>query len=332
MTSMQQLARDLEDRAKYSRKKFKKLKKIKALALKAGLIEKIKGMNMEDLSGHFFTDFSIPSINYLSPKLYKFFIGLLSDQRLKFSIIAKLCGKDNVVFDLPCGMGDLLAYLDPSCKYYGWDLNNYYIDFCCRKYNGLERAKFSVSNIFFDNLYPDVDVIVLCDILHHVYPNHLELVDKCLKHAKKRVIIAEPTSVNLEDMKPVSQIVSWFFRNWFGKWPVWILKLFDMIMGDFDGINGSTNFESWSFTESQFIKFYKSLEKYGAVLTKLYALDDNIIGVFDKGPDIKPTKTIPHLKRFNGDELWLLRIGIKRPGKRLPNKNRCRKRSKYKRR
>ena len=134
------------------------------------------------------------------------------------------------------------------------------------------------QNIFdFDN-YPEEqqDVIVLCDILHHVYPKHIELVENAKNHAKK-IIICEPVhSVNnfeeLSGRDFLSKTII-FVTKFF---PESIIKILDFFLADNDGINHFDNRAGWQHNEESLKKLYVSMG-----FNKIYNLMDDCIGIWE---------------------------------------------------
>jgi len=146
------------------------------------------------------------SFLYRSGNVYNWLSERIHDQQKKYSLIAALIGNNSKkVLDLPCGTGFLARYLHPSTQYTGYDLNYTFlkkIKIDQRKGRiKLKNIVLKPTNIFDYDNYPKEkqDVIVLCDILHHIYPNHIELVENVKKYADK-VILCEPVAIKPEGM------------------------------------------------------------------------------------------------------------------------------------
>ena len=177
------------------------------------------------------------SISYKFAKAYNILISIVDRgiTEKKFSQIAKIIGKDKRVFELGCGTGFLHDYLDEGCSYIGWDLNKNFIDDCRKR--GLKVFE---KNIFDFNDYPDNDVIVISDVLHHIIPRDKELIQKAKKRTK-RLIITEPRTGLKFSNKRI---------------PFCVYKLFDKILGDNDGINPLENRKEWGFNNEQEVREY----------------------------------------------------------------------------
>ena len=223
------------------------------------------------------------SIVYRSGMIYNWVTQRLFDQEKKFLTIATLIGNNSKkVLDLPCGTGFLIKYLHPTTQYTGYDLNHRFLKKIKRNWlKGklqLKKLVLKQQNIFDFDKYPKEkqDVIVLCDILHHVYPKHIELVENAKKHAKK-IIVCEPIhSVNnFEEMNG---------RDFLGKTTIFITKFFpesvikflDFFLVDNDGINHFDNRAGWQHNEESLKELYNSMGFH-----KTYNLMDDCIGIWE---------------------------------------------------
>jgi SAM-dependent methyltransferase len=225
------------------------------------------------------------SLPYRSGIVYNFVNDCLYDRKEKYSIIAKLVGKGpKTVLDLPCGTGYLMKFLHPLITYTGFDLNHRFLKKIKNDWNKgkirLNKIVLKQYNIFDFEKYPKEkqDVIVFCDILHHVYDEnsqkHLELVENAKKHAKK-IIICEPVAIRPQDInahdilgKSVMKITKFF--------PERIIKILDFFLADNDGINSYSKRASWKHNENTLRNLY---HKMG--FNKIYTFMDDFIGVWE---------------------------------------------------
>lgn len=172
---------------------------------------------------------------FRNPWLYSMSIMLLHFDG--FKKIRGIIGKGKNVFEPACGFGRLQRYLDDSCSYSGIDLNEIFINFGRKR--GLDIR---IGNVLEEKNYIKSDVIILCDILHHLTEDKIQrLVSIATKFAKEKVIIMEPAFVGLASGKG-------FFSRF-------LAKVFAKI--DFDGIN---KIENW-FTREDYQKLFKHLKK-----------------------------------------------------------------------
>ncbi len=173
------------------------------------------------------------SLMYRFPRLYNLLLKLVHGKYLpiRYKEIARIIGKNKKVLDLGCGTCLLYKYLDTSCSYEGWDLNEHFI-----KNNKGINVK--LKDAFDYNNYPKTDVIVISDLLHHITPRHEELIRNAQGRTKK-LIILEP-HVN-------------FYTNNKIKW---VYKLLDKMFGDDDGFNSFDNRSKWFKNKKEVYNFF----------------------------------------------------------------------------
>ncbi|TFF94909.1 MAG: class I SAM-dependent methyltransferase [Promethearchaeota archaeon] len=222
------------------------------------------------------------SLTYRSGFVYNWLTKRLYDQKKKFLTISKLIGSHKTVLDLPCGTGYLCRFLDPSTKYIGYDLNHRFLkklrqDFRRGKIK-LKNLMIRLKNIFDFQDYPsNVDVIVFCDILHHIYPNHVDLVENAKKHAKK-VIICEPVAVKPKDINAKDKFFNLIMK--YAKYlPESMLKWIDFLFFDNDGINSYEEREQWQHDANSLKQMYN---RFGIEDKRIYKITDDFIGVWEK--------------------------------------------------
>lgn len=178
------------------------------------------------------------ALPYHIPKIYNFFLSFWEkENNKKYQIIAEIIGKNKKVFELGCGTAILADHLDKSCPYVGWDLNDKFVDYCCAR--GLNVSK---KDIFDFGEYPQNDVIVISDVLHHIASRDKMLVREAKKRTKM-LIITEPISGL--SYKNTPSALYWFY---------------DKILGDNDGINDLEDRKKWGFANrEEVVKYFKSL-------------------------------------------------------------------------
>lgn len=191
------------------------------------------------------------SISYRVPQLYEIGVKILHGNTLplRYSKIAQEIGRNKKVLDLGCGTALLYPYLD-SCEYMGWDLNDSFVRYCQKK--GLNVNK---KDIFQFSEYPPCDYIVLCDILHHVFPRDELLLKEAVK--KANVIAVEPCSKR--------------------RLPKPLVFLYDQVIGDADGINSFENRMQWNYNELTLTQKFLQL---GTV--KVEPLNNYIFALFEQ--------------------------------------------------
>ena len=180
------------------------------------------------------------SIMYRYPRLYDLAVRIVHGASLKkrFEVISQEIGENKKVFELGCGTAMVYPFLHRGCAYEGWDLNEKFLAAAQRRSDALKVFNRNIFN--FDD-YPDNDVILICDVLHHVIPQHQKLVEGALKRTGK-LIISEPA----RSFKPPRILFP-------------LVRLFTNILGDYDGINNSLQTLEWDYNEEKLKSLFQSL-------------------------------------------------------------------------
>jgi len=199
------------------------------------------------------------SIMYQHPRIYEAFMRILHGRSLeeRYRIIADEVGENKRVLDVGCGTGMPADYLKDGCRYTGIDLNKSFIDFARSR-----GRRIIQGDLFDERNYSDSDVILVCDVLHHVIPNHDRLIDICKRKAGK-IIICEPYR-----SRGVMQNLLQFFRS---------NRLYHYVFGDSDGINSFEDMVEWNAFEMEDVR--SMMESYGA--KRIMRLGNHLIGVVD---------------------------------------------------
>ncbi len=190
------------------------------------------------------------SLLYKNPVVYEKVLSLVHRNNFskRYNLMADLIGKRKKVLDLGCGSGVLTKYLDDSCSYFGIEANKRFAEHCQKK--GLEVTHGNLFEVDF----PQVDTVVISDVLHHILPNHKKLLAKA-KKVSKTIIICEPKHKK-------GKISSFVGYN----------RYFFKLLGDYDGINDFETMAQWTFSETELKKL---LSNFGQ--TKTYELGESIV-------------------------------------------------------
>ncbi len=195
------------------------------------------------------------SIVYKYPQMYNLLVRTIHGKSLskRYTIIGNEIGENKKVFELGCGTSLVYPFLHKGCEYMGWDLNENFLE-----YGRKQGIQVSKGDIFGFQNYPDSDVILICDLLHHVIPNHEKLVVEALKRTK-RLIISEPARSFKPPkiLKPLGVLLNYLFL-------------------DYDGINPASQTLEWDYSEE---KLKKLFQKLGC--TKTINVGWDMIAVFD---------------------------------------------------
>ncbi|TET60466.1 MAG: class I SAM-dependent methyltransferase [Promethearchaeota archaeon] len=222
------------------------------------------------------------SLMYRSGWLYNAVTRRLYDQDKKFSTIATFIGKGpKRVLDLPCGTGYLMRFLHPAIEYEGADLNHRFLKRIRKK--ELKKRNIKLTKIilrhknifdFQDYQGKKKDVIVLCDILHHIYPKHIDLINIAKKIAKK-IVVCEPYVINPKEISARDKLFK--IVIFFGKHlPKPLLKIIDFLLLDNDGINSFQMRSQWNLDEKSLKEFYKVMG-----FNKVYKILDEYIAIWE---------------------------------------------------
>lgn len=165
--------------------------------------------------------------------IYRILIKLIHNRNVRTKFKAAV-GKNVSVFDVACGYGQMADYMDDSVTYKGIDLNSKFIEHAQNHGKDVRLA-----DIFSRKSYENSDVFVLVDLIHHLPEERLpELFRLVFKHTNKRVVILEPSFVDLKSKYGLlGSIIDWVFK-----------KL------DSDGLN---KIEKW-YSEDEYNKLFKS--------------------------------------------------------------------------
>jgi SAM-dependent methyltransferase len=222
------------------------------------------------------------SLTYRSAYVYNWLLKRLHDQKSKFTSIARICGKNHSIMDIPCGTGYLARFLHSTNKYYGWDLNFRFLKKILKDWKkgkiSLKKIVIKQKDIFDFEDYPrdDIDIVVFCDILHHVYGKHKELVEHAKEFADK-IIICEPIAVNPQNIEAYDNFFKIMIK--IGKYfPEKLFKLFDFFLFDNDGINPYDQREQWIHDDESLINLYDQL---GIEDRKIFKINDSYLGIWE---------------------------------------------------
>ena len=182
-------------------------------------------------------------IQYRYVWIYRLLIPIIHRKSVR-SKFEQAVGKNVSVLDVACGFGLMADHLDSSVTYSGIDLNERFIA------HAKEHGKnVQLADIFDPDSYAKNDVLVLVDLIHHMPGERLqELFELVFKHAKKKVVILEPSFVNLKSKYgPFGSAVDWAFK-----------KL------DSDGVN---TIESW-YSDAEYRDMFDN--RFGSSLGKKF--------------------------------------------------------------
>jgi glycosyltransferase involved in cell wall biosynthesis len=102
--------------------------------------------------------------------------------------MANFAKKGDLVLEPACGPAILADFLPEGTYYRGFDTNKKFVDYAFKKHSGVY-----LGNALDAKDYPQADVVIACDILHHLKPiDRKKFIKNCFSSTKKIFIICEP--------------------------------------------------------------------------------------------------------------------------------------------
>ncbi|MFX1552935.1 MAG: methyltransferase [Promethearchaeota archaeon] len=185
------------------------------------------------------------------------------------------------VLDLPCGTGYLMRFLHPAIEYEGVDLNHRFLKRIRRKELKKRNIKLKKIALYQKNIFDfqdyqgkKKDVIVICDILHHIYPKHVDLINIAKKISQK-IIVCEPYVIKPKEISARDRLFK--IVIFFGKYlPKPLLKIIDFLFLDNDGINPYQLRSKWNLDKKSLKEFYKTMG-----FNSIYKILDEYIAIWE---------------------------------------------------
>lgn len=112
------------------------------------------------------------------PLIYNFWQICLGTKKARTEYVQKYIRPSNYdkILDIGCGTADILDFLPATVEYFGFDLNNDYIEHAKNKFG--TRGKFICKDINnFTSGLPQFDIILANGVLHHL--NNQEATKLC---------------------------------------------------------------------------------------------------------------------------------------------------------
>jgi glycosyltransferase involved in cell wall biosynthesis len=130
------------------------------------------------------------SIFYKHPLLYIWGLKWIHKGNFakRYRYMASFVKKDDLVLEPACGPATLADFLPKEADYYGFDTNKDFTDYALKKHPGVY-----LGNVLDLKSYKQSDVVIACDILHHLKPaDRQKFIKNCFSSTKKVFIICEP--------------------------------------------------------------------------------------------------------------------------------------------
>jgi 2-polyprenyl-3-methyl-5-hydroxy-6-metoxy-1,4-benzoquinol methylase len=130
------------------------------------------------------------SIFYKYPRLYIWGLKWIHKTNFakRYRYIASFAKKGDLVLEPACGPAILANFLPKGTYYRGFDTNKKFVDYAFKKHSGVY-----LGNALDAKNYPQADIVIACDILHHLKPiDRKKFIKNCFSSTKKIFIICEP--------------------------------------------------------------------------------------------------------------------------------------------
>lgn len=133
---------------------------------------------------------SKPSIIYRYPLLYIAGLKLVHGKNFnkRYYYMASFVKPGFTVLEPACGPAMLANYLSEKALYKGFDTNTYFVNYAKEK-----KIKVKIGDVLNRKSYIKSDIVITCDILHHLQPEkRKQLIRNCYLSTKKILIVCEP--------------------------------------------------------------------------------------------------------------------------------------------
>jgi len=237
------------------------------------------------------------SIFYKHPLLY--ILGLKWIHKTNFAkryhFMASFAKKGDLVLEPACGPAILADFLPEGVYYRGFDTNKEFVGHALKKHSGVY-----LGNVLDRKNYCRADVVVACDILHHLKPtDKKKFVKNCFSSAKKIFIICEPgkrkKTVDSVFYPLRKRLVEWSEKDGTNDFKVEYFltrgQLLSQIKHGFSVIPLSVKRETKEFGEDIVVVFFKDKASYQKIWKQKYV--SAVVPVFNEEKTVaKVVKTL----------------------------------------
>ncbi len=183
----------------------------------------------------------------------------------RYQYISSVVKKGDLVLEPGCGPSILADFLPPGSSYKGFDTNQDFVNYARKKHPGV-----SSGDVLDFNNYCKVEVVAVCDVLHHLNPKDREkFIQYCYRSAKNLLIICDPG-------KKTNHRPNLLY-------PIW------MRLTEWSEKDGTNNFRYEHFlTRDQLLKKFNN--GFGIIPSsekrELKEIGDDIVAIFYKSEEI----------------------------------------------
>ena len=151
------------------------------------------------------------SIFYKHPLFYIWGLKWIhkSNFTKRYRYMASFVKKGDLVLEPACGPAILADFLPEGAYYRGFDTNKEFIDYARKKHSGVY-----LGNVLDARNYPQADIVIICDILHHLKPtDRKKFIKNCFVSTRKIFIVCEPGKE-----EKTSKGIFYPLRKWLAEW------------------------------------------------------------------------------------------------------------------
>lgn len=136
----------------------------------------------------------VKSMFYKFPLLYIWGIKTIhkSNYYKRYQYISNIVKGGDLVLEPGCGPAILADFLPSSARYIGFDANQDFINHACKRH-----SEVYLGDVLDFNDYQKANVVVVCDVLHHINPvNRRKFIQNCYWSAEDVLIVCDPGKQN----------------------------------------------------------------------------------------------------------------------------------------
>lgn len=208
------------------------------------------------------------SVFYKYPQLYINGLKWIhkSNFAKRYQYMAGFARKGDLVLEPACGPAILVDYLPNGVNYRGFDTNKEFISYALKKHLGVFQG-----NVLDKKNYCQADIVIGCDILHHLKPSDRKgFVQNCFSSAREVFIICEPGKKE-KGAKSLfyslrNRLAEWSEKDGTGDFKIEYFSTRDQLLNQishgFDVIPSSVKREIRDFGEDIVAVFFKNNNYY----------------------------------------------------------------------
>jgi SAM-dependent methyltransferase len=200
------------------------------------------------------------SLLYRFPQIYIAGLKLYHGQNFdtRYHYMASFVKPENSVLEPGCGPAILADYLPKNTHYTGFDTNLRFLDYAKNK----KRSVF-YGNVLDKKNYKPTDIIVACDILHHLDPKTRKIfIELCWKNCKHIFIVCDPAKSRIPKNGFWQRLGEWSEQdgtnNFKNEYFLTIPELLGKIKNGFEVIKPNIKRTFKKFGEDIIVVYYKN--------------------------------------------------------------------------